>query len=275
MFFADLELAQRLESAETECSASCAAASIRSDPACAGFVERAGGGAALCFAPGSPLNKCVGMGLDGQVPEADLDRIESLFRPRGGRVLIDLCPLADPQFIQLLAARGYTASEFENVLAMSLEDWRPSADAHGAAVQVRLARPDEALLWSRTLGRGFAEGADIPEDIVRLGTTIFNAPGGCAYFALVDGQVAGGGGMSIHKRTAALYGTAVLPEFRGRGVQTALLRTRLRDAIAAGCDLAKVVTRPGTTSQRNAERTGFRVVYTKPQMVRQLAPVGV
>jgi hypothetical protein len=46
-------------------------------------------------------------------------------------------------------------------------------------------------------------------------------------------------------------------------VQTALIRARLAFAAAAGCDLAAVNTVPGSVSQRNAERQGFRVVYTR------------
>jgi hypothetical protein len=45
---------------------------------------------------------------------------------------------------------------------------------------------------------------------------------------------------------------------------------RWRLARASGCDLARTCTRPGTTSQRNAERLGFRVAYTKPQLMRTL-----
>ena len=56
--------------------------------------------------------------------------------------------------------------------------------------------------------------------------------------------------------------------FRGRGVQTALLEGRLAAAEAAVCDLAVVMTTPGTPSQRNVERAGFRTAYTFARMVK-------
>jgi GNAT superfamily N-acetyltransferase len=62
---------------------------------------------------------------------------------------------------------------------------------------------------------------------------------------------------------AAFFGAATLPEFRGRGIQRAFMEERLRIARQAGCDLAVTLTMPGTTSQRNVERAGFRTVYTK------------
>jgi len=41
-------------------------------------------------------------------------------------------------------------------------------------------------------------------------------------------------------------------------------------ASAAGCEYAAVVTQGGTTSQRNAERLGFRVAYSKVTVIKQL-----
>jgi GNAT superfamily N-acetyltransferase len=230
-------------------------------------VRPIAGGLAIRVQPGSPLNKISGLGLHGPVTAADLDAAEEVLRPGGGRVVVDLSPLADQSLIDLLASRGYTIAEVENVLVASLSDPTPD-DGYGREVEVRLIRPDEALLWSSTLARGFANDGPVSDDMLRIGASMCAAAGCCSYLAYLDGQVAGGGGMSASGGVAALYGTAVLPAHRSRGVQTALLRTRLADARAAGCDLAKIATRPGTTSQRNAERHGFRVVYTKPQMVR-------
>jgi ribosomal protein S9 len=36
----------------------------------------------------------------------------------------------------------------------------------------------------------------------------------------------------------------------------------------AGCEFAVIVTQGGTTSQRNAERLGFAVAYSKATLVR-------
>jgi ribosomal protein S18 acetylase RimI-like enzyme len=56
--------------------------------------------------------------------------------------------------------------------------------------------------------------------------------------------------------------------FRGAGLQDALIRERLRTAVAEACDLATASTIPGGVSQRNYERNGFRVAYTKTILVR-------
>lgn len=68
-----------------------------------------------------------------------------------------------------------------------------------------------------------------------------------------------------HNDVALLAGASTLPAYRGRGVQNALLHARLAYAVANNCDVAMVVTEPGSPSQRNAERNGFRVAYTRTQ----------
>jgi len=86
-------------------------------------------------------------------------------------------------------------------------------------------------------------------------------------------MIAGAGGMIVPEhRMAAFFGAATLAEYRNRGIQTAFMQERLRIAQQAGCDLAVTLTLPGTTSQRNVERAGFRVVYTK--VVVSKAPPG-
>jgi GNAT superfamily N-acetyltransferase len=68
---------------------------------------------------------------------------------------------------------------------------------------------------------------------------------------------------------AVLGGASTLPEFRRRGVQTALQHARLTFAAGAGCDLATTITQPGSASQRNAERRGFHVIYTRVKFLKE------
>jgi ribosomal protein S18 acetylase RimI-like enzyme len=98
------------------------------------------------------------------------------------------------------------------------------------------------------------------------------APGCVQYLSRRDGQIAGGGSLRIDGGLAQLSGAATLPEHRRRGVQSALLRARLLDAAAAGCELAVVTTSPGSKSQENVQRAGFALLYTRAIMVRAPNP---
>lgn len=75
--------------------------------------------------------------------------------------------------------------------------------------------------------------------------------------------------MSIHRGVASLGGAGTLPEFRNRGVQTALILARLEVAAESGCDLAMVATGLDTVSQRNVERRGFQMVYRRSKLIRE------
>ena len=60
-----------------------------------------------------------------------------------------------------------------------------------------------------------------------------------------------------------LNGDTTLPEYRCLGIQQAIQGVRLDLGVAAGCDIAVSEATPGSTSQRNQERHGFRVAYTR------------
>lgn len=81
------------------------------------------------------------------------------------------------------------------------------------------------------------------------------------FAAEVDGVLIATAGIAIHQRVGLLAGASTVPEFRGRGAQSALLAARLAYARGQGCDLAMIVTASESTSQANAERAGFAAAY--------------
>jgi GNAT superfamily N-acetyltransferase len=91
------------------------------------------------------------------------------------------------------------------------------------------------------------------------------------YLARERGSVAGGASVRVHDGVAILCGAATLPAHRRRGVQTALLATRLEEAGRSGCDLAVVTTQPGSKSQENVEKQGFALLYARAVLVRPAA----
>src|SRR4051794_14376000 len=110
MIFADAALARRLEAAE--------AANALGSGRRPGFavLEARSGGCAIFAGVESPLSHAVGIGLNGAVNEAEIGEIETFFRSRGAKVTFDVCPLADPRFVEALAGRGFRVAEFNNAL---------------------------------------------------------------------------------------------------------------------------------------------------------------
>jgi GNAT superfamily N-acetyltransferase len=266
MLFADLALARRLEGAEAQSGMEYVQAQARLRPAVGAMAEAVAGGYAAFAGVGSPLSRAVGLGLNGPVAAADLDRVETFYRSRGAQAQIDLCPLADPSLRELLGQRGYRLTDFENVWLRPV-DSREVFPPPAQGIRVAEAGPMEADLWAETVSRGFAgrekltpADLDIAAPFVHMASTI-------CFLAWADGEPAGAASVTLRRGLAALANASTRLAYRERGVQTALLHARLALAAARGCDLAAVQTKPGSASQRNVERLGFRLAYTKVTMV--------
>lgn len=259
MLFADAALARRIETAEAANARGCSTGSDGGPP----DVLESAGGCAIFVGAESPLTQAVGLGLNGPVAGRDLDEIECFFRSRGARVSIDVCPLADPGLLPALARRGYRATEFNNVLA------RPLAGAEIAFTpRVRRVTPGEGDLWAHTVGHGFFEQDGLTTAELNVGRAIFAMPGAICQLAVTEnGQPAGGAALVLHDGLATLFADSVIPCFRRTGLHRELIAARLNEALAQGCDLAAASTLPGSASQRNYERAGFRVIYTKLTVV--------
>src|SRR5437660_956459 len=80
---------------------------------------------------------------------------------------------------------------------------------------------------------------------------------------VIDGHTGADGTLCIRKGGALFAGAATIPSLRRRGLQAALLGERMRYAFEQGCDLAMMVAEAGSSSQRNAERKGFQIAYTR------------
>ena len=58
------------------------------------------------------------------------------------------------------------------------------------------------------------------------------------YIGLLDGEPVATAEATVHQGTAGLYNISTVPAFRGRGIGSLMTWQPLRDARAAGCDLA-------------------------------------
>jgi hypothetical protein len=253
MTHADSALARRLESAEAANARGCTALYRQ-----AASLEIAGGWAIFAGA-GSPLNHAVGMGFQGLVSESEICALEGFFRSRGARLAIDLCPLADPSLAEILKRRGYGITEFNNVLVKRLAAAEMVLTPH-----VRRALADETDLWSHTVGHGFFDHSELTTGEMDVGRAICAMPGALCYLAAAEsGEPAGGGALSIHNSLALLFADSTIARHRRRGLHRELIAARLNEAVARSCDLATASTLPGSASQRNYERLGFEVAYTR------------
>ena len=255
----DLALSRRLERAEAVAGSRFVAARARVTPESGAQWIEVAGAYAMFDGVRSPCTQTFGLGLFKLPEAADMDRIEAFFERLGAPVLHEVSPMADPALLGILSDRGYRPVELTSVMYLPLAGWQPSGDA---SIDVRLAADAEAEVWARTAAEGWSEAHEFAGLMDGL-MQVMSASGALRFLAELDGFPIAAGAMSVHEGVALLAGASTIPAWRRRGAQRALLQGRLAHAAGTGCDLAMMCAAPGSESQRNAERQGFRIAYTR------------
>lgn len=270
LLHANLALAARIERSVAADLARYAESCARLDPNLSVATEQLAGGLALYVAPGSPVNMLFGAGFAGLVEATELDAVERFFAERGTGAAISLSPLADESLITLLGMRGWMLTDFENVLVRRLAGGEEALvlpePAPGVSVRVA-SSPAEREQWASVSAVAFSAPDEPTAEVTRLAAAAKARDDMVLLLASADGQDAGAGALWVDDGLGWLLSDATLPHLRGRGVQTALLAKRTRLAARAGCEYAVSEARPGSISQRNMERLGYSVVYTRVEMI--------
>jgi hypothetical protein len=262
--FSDLELAQRLERAEAHSNAKFVEARARVSPESGASWIEVAGTYAMFDAVDSPVTQTFGLGLFEPATAAVLEEIESFFKTRGAPVCHEVSPLAGLPLATLLSERGYRPIEFTSVMYRALGPDSDLGSSRNEKIWVRPIEGGEAGLWARTAARGWsAELPAITEFLLEMGPVSVEREDSVSFIAELDGQPIATAVLCFAGGIALFGGAATVPEARKQGAQLALLEARLRYGAEAGCDLAMMCAAPGSASQRNAERHGFRIAYTR------------
>jgi GNAT superfamily N-acetyltransferase len=180
-------------------------------------------------------------------------------------------PLADPSALARLNERGYAPIELTSVMFRPLSREVVLDVTIPASLRVEVVEQGHEQLWTDIAARGWSEHEGVAAFMRDLGRISVGAEGNVCFLALLDDVPVAAGGLSLHDGTALLAGASTVPEARRQGSQLTLLDRRLRYAVEQGCDLAMMCASPGSASQRNAERHGFRVAYTRIKWRRSSA----
>ncbi len=235
-------------------------------------VRRVGG--VLCLvAPGTPepfLNRALGVGTIAAADPALLGRIERLYASAGmpSRVAIATghVPLAT---IRLLERRGYVPATDHDVQVYVFDRARPPAVPAVPGLSIERVRPADARLYARTSFESFRERGPrfggVIEALVRSRRRWIRA-----YLGRVDGEPAATGMLSDVGPVGVLGNGSVLPRFRGRGLQAAMIAHRIRDGWERGYRLFFAETE-NPVSAHNMEDLGWRKLYDEVDWERPTA----
>ena len=260
--FADLELAQRLERLEGSACLSFVEARARIHPDAKACWTKVAGAYAMFDEPTSPITQTFGLGMFEPATPSALDELEHFFLSRGATVNHEVSPLAGVELYALLANRGYRPIELTSILYR--EPANHLSGSVNANIRVRIVSTDEYRLWSDVSARGWAsDNQELMDFLSGYGSVLAEKHDSVNFLAELDGLPIAAGSLSLSDGAALLAGASTIPEGRRHGAQFALLDARLRYAADHCCDLAMMGAAPGSTSQRNAERNGFKIAYTR------------
>jgi GNAT superfamily N-acetyltransferase len=260
----DHELVQRVEDAiAAERSAFADGMAVQLPNSTASWMSVAGGRAIFT---GSDFftNRAIAMGLRGPVSRGDIEHVETFYAERGVPSEIEIASLADRSLIRLLSQLGYQLIRFRNIYVQRLSPHSTTGmEAHTRSplIEVHQVDASTASAWSQTLQDGFEYTTTADRKRIDIwNQMLLSLPGLTPLIAVLAGKPVGSASVLVVGSTAMLGGAATLPVFRRQGVQRALIEARLAVATQAGCELAVVTADPGSSSGRNAERTGFQLM---------------
>ncbi len=264
IIFSDKTLSQKLERTEAKCNASFVEARRRMSPESGAEWIEVGGAYAMFDGVDSPLTQTFGLGVFEEITNDHLYEIEKFFKRHDARVFHEVSPMADDSLLELLNGRGYRPVELSSVMfqtlsAGNLPDLRVNED-----IKTRIINPGEEKLWAKTSADGWAtEMEGLWDFMFEFGQISAQCAGGFPFIAKLKEDPIATGMLFMYDEIANLAGASTVVEGRRMGAQMALLNSRLRFAIENGCKLAMMCAVPGSQSQKNAQKNGFQIAYTR------------
>ncbi len=264
MIFSDRNLSQKIEL--TEARANAAFVETRAEYAPESLAEwiKVGGTYAMFDGIESPLTQTFGLGIFDEITDAEFDKLEAFFKKHDAPVFHEVSPMADASLINLLNERDYQPIELTSVMFQPIEGKNSPNLLINPDIKTRIIEAGEEKLWAQTSAEGWAtEMEGLFDFMFDFGQISAKMKGGFPFLAELDGKAISTGMLFIYDDVALLAGASTVPEGRRNGAQTALLDARLRFAAESGCKIATMVALPGSESQRNGEKNGFRIAYTR------------
>ena len=215
------------------------------------------------------LNRAVGFGTMSDATPSVLDRLERRFASAERSPRLALATGSVPRAaIRLLERRGYApeAGTEEQIYGYTRSRAPTAFDVDGLAIE--RVRPEQAAPYAKAASASFTERG--PMFRTMLEALIRRRGGGRAlnaYLGHLDGTPAATGILFDARPVGGLGNGSVLPAFRGRGIQKAMLAHRIRVGWARGLRIFIAETQ-NPVSARNMEEVGFRLLYTEIDWVR-------
>jgi GNAT superfamily N-acetyltransferase len=208
-------------------------------------------------APLSLFNRAIGLGDEREPEETDIERVIDLYREIEFPGYIQVSPLADQVALgRRLEERGLAQRPSMATLTLTPDRW----EAQPSDPAITIEPVDEGNIddFVRILLTSFEMSSNF-ESFIRATMAL---PEVHNFLARYEGEPAGTGQIVVAAEVGGLYSGGVLEEFRGRGIQSALIDYRARVAFDAGLELLYSGTEEvENQSSRNLRKRGFFIDY--------------
>ncbi len=233
-----------------------------------GIAVRTMGDATLLMAPRIPsmlVNRAIGLGMTQPASADDVDAVVKAFVDAGCSTFgLGWGPYSEPVALAPRLDAMFPAPSQRVCWAKMARGTDPVSSA---ASDLRIVAVDRSLVGETD--RAVANAYPMPAGLF---ASVFWRPRWHLYAALDHDVAVGGAALFLDGGSAWLGIAAVLPKYRRRGGQSALMVQRIRDAIAAGAtriftETDEPVEARANPSLNNMERCGFRKVVSRTHFI--------
>lgn len=262
--YSNKSLSQKLERTEARANAEFVHSHLKMIPDSNSEWIDVNGTYAMFDGAESPLTQTFGLGLFSETIESDLEMIENFYSRFSAPVFHEVSPMADPEHINILLKKGYQPIEMTSILYKLLSKEVANKTKIDSKLTARKSHEGEEHIWASINSEGWsADMPDFRDFMYQFSQISARSVGASTFFANLNHKPISTGLLYIYDDIALLAGDSTIQEGRNKGGQNALIDARLSYAADHGCILAMIAASPGSQSQKNAEKNGFRIAYTR------------
>lgn len=210
---------------------------------------------------GSWAEYAVGLGMHGPEPAGQVQKLVDYYVSRGRVPRLQVPQGADPSWLDSLTSMGFRAYDVDTVLVRALGGPLPQRKGPISFTRVDPQNPEHLRLWVQAQCDGFRPHETPSPGAIEIAERVAKSPRSICLLVFWEAELAASGGVEFYEQSGVLFGGATLPEFRKRGLQSALIERRLHIAKERGAQYALIGSEPDGPTQRNASRAGFEVSH--------------